>query len=91
MLCEALLHVLVEKGVISRQEALEAINGVAELARELDERRTRPAKTPPVGPAAMTLVQTIAESFAAKEQIRGNGVMKRNRNRRRVRADQESG
>jgi hypothetical protein len=34
MLCESLLHLLVEEGVITKTKALEAIEGVAEFARE---------------------------------------------------------
>jgi hypothetical protein len=34
MLCEALLHVLVEQRIISKQRAMEAIETVAELTRE---------------------------------------------------------
>jgi hypothetical protein len=36
MLCESILHILVEEGVISTERALDAINGVVELAREND-------------------------------------------------------
>ena len=34
MLCESILHILVEEGVISSEKALEAIDGVVELAQE---------------------------------------------------------
>ena len=34
MLCESILHLLVEEGVISKEKALDAIDGVVELARE---------------------------------------------------------
>jgi hypothetical protein len=40
MLCESLLHVLVEEGVISKETALNAINGVVELARSMHEEST---------------------------------------------------
>jgi hypothetical protein len=33
MLCESILHILVEEGVISNEKALDAINGVVELSR----------------------------------------------------------
>jgi hypothetical protein len=91
MLCESLLHVLVEEKVISREKALEAIEGIAELVREIDERRGGPAKTPSAGLAAMTLVQNIAESFAAKGETRSTAAAKRSRDRRRARADKGSG
>jgi hypothetical protein len=35
MLCESLLHVLVEEGVLSKAKAIEAIETVAELTREM--------------------------------------------------------
>jgi hypothetical protein len=56
--------VLVEEGVISKAKAIEAIEGVAELTREIDE----------VGPpdrgnqVAAQLAQAIAKSFALKDQ-----------------------
>jgi len=37
LLCESILHILVEEGVISKEKPLEAIEGVLELARENDE------------------------------------------------------
>lgn len=35
MLCESILHVLVEEGVLSKAKAIEAIETVAELTREM--------------------------------------------------------
>ena len=35
MLCESLLHVLVEEGVISHAKAIESIEGVAEILCEM--------------------------------------------------------
>jgi hypothetical protein len=40
MLCESILHLLVEEGVITKEKALEAIDGVMELGQG----STRPAK-----------------------------------------------
>ena len=63
MLCESVLHVLVEEGVLTKTKAIEAIETVAELTRDLAE----------VGPldntsqAAIKLVEAIAESFALKD------------------------
>jgi hypothetical protein len=37
MLCESLMLLLVEKGVISREEAVEAVEGVIEVTREIAE------------------------------------------------------
>jgi hypothetical protein len=63
MLCESVLHVLVEEGVLTKTKAIEAIETVAELTRDIAE----------VGPldntsqAAIKLVEAIAESFALKD------------------------
>ena len=35
MLCESILHVLVEENVITKEKALDAINTVADLTREM--------------------------------------------------------
>ena len=35
MLCESILHILLEEGVTSKARVLDAINGVVELARTL--------------------------------------------------------
>ena len=63
MLCESVLHVLVEEGVLTKAKAIEAIETVVELIREIAE----------VGPpditnhAATHLLEAIAESFALKD------------------------
>jgi hypothetical protein len=62
MLCESILHILVEEGVISTERALDAINGVVELARENDgigQHRS-------ASPSATQLIEAIAQSFALK-------------------------
>jgi hypothetical protein len=58
MLCESILHILVEDGVISKETALDAINGVVELAREKDG----------IGEhhSATQLIEAIAQTFALK-------------------------
>jgi hypothetical protein len=69
MLCEALLHVLVEKRVISKKSALEVIDTVAELTHELTERGRRPARARRrSGDAqdAIALVEAMRASFGAK-------------------------
>jgi hypothetical protein len=63
LLCESLLHVLVEQGVISREAALSAIESVLELTQEGAETTTR--KIGSVSPAA--LIERIAATFAAKD------------------------
>ena len=62
MLCESILHILVEEGVISDEKALDAINGVAELTRENDDiGRRRSARR-----SAVQLLEAIAQTFALK-------------------------
>lgn len=62
MLCESILHVLVEEGVITKLKALDAINTVAELTQELAKGNPTPAPQ-----IAADLVQAIADSFALKD------------------------
>jgi hypothetical protein len=64
MLCEVLLHLLVEEGVITKTRVIEAIEGVTELAREMAERDESRANHC----AMVTLVEKIGESFAAKDE-----------------------
>src|SRR5258705_12703160 len=61
MLCESILHILVEEGVISNEKALEAIHGVIELARE-NEIGQRPSASR----SAVQLIEAIAQTFALK-------------------------
>jgi hypothetical protein len=63
LLCESLLHVLVEQRVISRDAALSVIEGVLELTQESAETTTREIGI--VSPAA--LIERIAATFAAKD------------------------
>jgi hypothetical protein len=63
MLCESILHLLVEERVITKERALEAINGVAELAREIDETGKRLT----ANRSAATLIEAIAQSFTLKD------------------------
>lgn len=67
MLCEALLHVLVEKRVINKKNALDAIDTVAELAHELTERGAL-AHAPRRGSRreAIALIEAMRLSFATK-------------------------
>ena len=62
MLCESILHILVEDGVISKEKALEAIDGVVQLARENDEIGRRPSASR----SAVQLIEAIARTFALK-------------------------
>lgn len=63
MLCESVLHVLVEEGVLTKTKAIEAIETVVELTREIAE------VWPPdiTNQVAIGLVEAIAESLASKD------------------------
>ena len=61
MLCESILHILVEEGVISNEKALEGIHGVIELARENEI-----GQRPPASRSAVQLIEAIAQTFALK-------------------------
>jgi hypothetical protein len=63
MLCESLLHVLVEQGVLPRQIALEAIDGVAELIEEAADSNMQAANIR----AAAVMVDSIRQSFLHKD------------------------
>ena len=62
MLCESILHILVEEGVISKEKALDAINGVVDLTRENDDiGQCRSASR-----STVQLIEAIAQTFAPK-------------------------
>jgi hypothetical protein len=63
MLCESLMHVLVEEGILPKGKALDAINTVAELMHELDHKGPSLAARP----KASELIDAIAATFAAKD------------------------
>ena len=58
MLCESLIHVLVEEGILTKAKAIEAIETVAELTHEIAE--SAPSVTNQI---AVDLVEGIAASF----------------------------
>jgi hypothetical protein len=64
MLCESLFHLLVEKGVLSHQTALEAIEGVAELIEETADHDFQAVNAR----AAAVLIDTIHQSFLQKDR-----------------------
>jgi hypothetical protein len=68
MLCESLLHELVESGVISKAQALNVIDTVVELVHEGAERDRRPgaALTRAKAQSATVIIEAIRKSFAAK-------------------------
>jgi len=63
LLCESLLHVLVEQQVISREAALSAIQSVLELTQE--DAEAMPREIGDISPTA--LIERIAATFAAKK------------------------
>ena len=63
LLCESLLHVLVEQQVISREAAFSAIQSVLELTQE--DAEAVPQETGDSSPAA--LIERIAATFTAKK------------------------
>jgi len=69
-LCESLLHVLVEAGVLSKELAIEAIDTVAELTRETADTsvtsRSNSARERAQARAAFALINSIRTSFMAK-------------------------
>jgi hypothetical protein len=62
MLCESLIHLLVEEGVIAKEKALEVVEGVAQLACELAERDANPDRK-----RAAAIAEAIAASFRLKD------------------------
>jgi hypothetical protein len=66
MLCESVLHVLVEEGVLTKTKAMEAIETVLELTRDAAEAAPL-ENTNQAAKAAISLVEAIAESFASKD------------------------
>jgi hypothetical protein len=78
MLCESILHVLLEEGVISKARVLDAINGVVELARESDEIGQRRSTSR----SAVQLIEAIALTFALKGSDEVTSLPAKRRGRR---------
>jgi hypothetical protein len=69
MLCESLLHVLVEADIISKEKALEVIQIVVEVTRETagdDQNADAGGSAPDRAAMAAGLAESIFISFAAK-------------------------
>lgn len=68
MLCESLLHLLVEERIITKEKAMAAIDGVAELVREMaqEAEATRSRAARDHARAAVGIVESVRASFAAK-------------------------
>jgi hypothetical protein len=64
MLCESLMHLLVEEGVIAKHKVIEVIEGVAELASEMAASGSASAGAKP---DAAAVVEKIVESFRLKD------------------------
>jgi hypothetical protein len=62
--CESLIHLLVEEGVIAKDKAIEMIEGVAELASEMAANESASAGRKP---NAAAVVEMIAESLRLKD------------------------
>lgn len=77
MLCESILHILVEEGVISSGKALEAIDSVVELARENEAGQPRSATR-----SAVHLIEAIAQTFALKGSDEVTSLPAKRRGRR---------
>ena len=61
MLCESLMLLLVERGVIDKDQAAEAIDGVIEVKREVAGKR----ESVVVSMASIALLRAVAQSVAA--------------------------
>ena len=61
MLCESLIHVLVEERILTKRKAMEAVETVAEVMRESAEAGGASAASR----SAVALIERIARSFAS--------------------------
>jgi hypothetical protein len=64
MLCESLLHSLVEDGVITNEQALNVIDTVVDLAHEVTTLGS--ARSNSQAPSASIIIEAIRRSFDAK-------------------------
>ncbi len=62
MLCEAIIHILIEKGLLSKEEVCEVIASVEEIAHEIEHR----ADSNVACRATSVLLQAIRQSLQAK-------------------------
>jgi len=63
MLCEAILHVLVERGFLTKNDALEALDNVSDVVAEMRERHLSAAYR---GMPAPEAIKAMRESFKVK-------------------------
>jgi len=62
MLCESLIHLLMEKGVLGKAEVCQAIEGLEEITREMTDRR---GDTAEMGRAMLAVLLPIRQSLEA--------------------------
>lgn len=60
LLVESLIHVLIEKDVITSQEALDAVQTATDVKTEIAESGQEPSET---AAASLTLLKTMSLSF----------------------------
>ena len=65
MLCESLMLLLVERGVIGKDQAANAIDGIIEVKREIAGKR----ESVVVSVASIALLQDVAQSVAAAPEL----------------------
>jgi hypothetical protein len=63
LLCDSIFHVLVEQKLIPKEVAVAAVEGVAELAREI----AMTGEHPVAGHSAVGVTETMAHSLALKD------------------------
>jgi hypothetical protein len=63
LLCDSIFHVLVEQKLIPKEVAVAAVEGVAELAREI----AMSGEHPVAGHSAVGVSETMAHSLALKD------------------------
>ncbi len=61
MLCEGLALLLIERGAITREEAVDVIDGLVELKHEM----ALTTESPVVSVASILLLQSVARSMSA--------------------------
>jgi hypothetical protein len=61
MLCESLIHLLVEKGVLGKAEVCQTIEGLEEITREMTDRQD----TAEMGRAMLAVLLPIRQSLEA--------------------------
>jgi hypothetical protein len=63
MLCEAILHVFIERGTLTKDDALEALDNVSGILAENDERRADPGIH---APDPLKMIEAMRASLEVK-------------------------